>query len=291
MKPGLSLRVSQHLALTPQLQQSIRLLQLSTLELSQEVSQMLDENPFLEVTEELPPREEFGLEQIDTPVRQADREAELSSNAITDTGPDLGSSSNDDGVTPLTAADAQSWDGDGTQEIAPDDNEWGGDAKAHGNNLGGDDEVDAGELARTQESLQASRNVEEFSRYALTLPPQTDKRAADALVANLKKFGVNDVSALNDNGISLGVFSTEDAALRLVADLKSKAPSLMTALQVTPRSPQPKETVFTVREPDTNIVAKLTLKQREFDGSHLRAVTCPTAPPNGDPPGGSAAKP
>jgi RNA polymerase sigma-54 factor len=40
--------MSQHLALTPQLQQSIRLLQLSTLELTQEVEQMLDENPFLE---------------------------------------------------------------------------------------------------------------------------------------------------------------------------------------------------------------------------------------------------
>ena len=45
MKQGLSLRVSQHLALTPQLQQSIRLLQLSTLELNQEIDQMLDE-PF-----------------------------------------------------------------------------------------------------------------------------------------------------------------------------------------------------------------------------------------------------
>src|SRR3989338_6016294 len=40
MKQGLSLRVSQHLALTPQLQQSIRLLQLSTLELGQEVEQI-----------------------------------------------------------------------------------------------------------------------------------------------------------------------------------------------------------------------------------------------------------
>ena len=48
MKPGLSLRVAQQLALTPQLQQSIRLLQLSTLELGQEVDQMLDDNPFLE---------------------------------------------------------------------------------------------------------------------------------------------------------------------------------------------------------------------------------------------------
>ena len=55
MKQGLSLRVSQHLSLTPQLQQSIRLLQLSTLELAQEVEQMLDENPFLERDEDAGP--------------------------------------------------------------------------------------------------------------------------------------------------------------------------------------------------------------------------------------------
>ncbi|MBZ8141980.1 RNA polymerase factor sigma-54 [Rubrivivax gelatinosus] len=52
MKPSLQVRLSQHLALTPQLQQSIRLLQLSTLELHQEVEQMLEQNPFLEVDEE-----------------------------------------------------------------------------------------------------------------------------------------------------------------------------------------------------------------------------------------------
>ncbi len=48
MKQTLQLRVSQHLALTPQLQQSIRLLQLSTLELHQELEQMLTDNPLLE---------------------------------------------------------------------------------------------------------------------------------------------------------------------------------------------------------------------------------------------------
>jgi RNA polymerase sigma-54 factor len=52
MKQGLSLRISQHLALTPQLQQSIRLLQLSTLELSLEVEQMLADNPFLEMEQD-----------------------------------------------------------------------------------------------------------------------------------------------------------------------------------------------------------------------------------------------
>ena len=48
MKPTLQLKLSQHLTLTPQLQQSIRLLQLSTLELNQEIEQALYENPMLE---------------------------------------------------------------------------------------------------------------------------------------------------------------------------------------------------------------------------------------------------
>jgi RNA polymerase sigma-54 factor len=48
MKQSLQLRTSQHLALTPQLQQSIRLLQLSTLELHQELEQALSDNPLLE---------------------------------------------------------------------------------------------------------------------------------------------------------------------------------------------------------------------------------------------------
>ena len=81
MKQGLSLRVSQHLALTPQLQQSIRLLQLSTLELTQEIDQMLDENPFLEKDHEAAEREDFGLAQEDTPVQTDTMANELLSTA------------------------------------------------------------------------------------------------------------------------------------------------------------------------------------------------------------------
>ncbi|MCI5190954.1 MAG: RNA polymerase sigma-54 factor, partial [Candidatus Electrothrix sp. AS4_5] len=54
MKPSLQLRVSQQLTLTPQLQQAIRLLQLSTIEMQQEVSEMLNENPMLEQSEDNP---------------------------------------------------------------------------------------------------------------------------------------------------------------------------------------------------------------------------------------------
>src|SRR3954454_19237387 len=48
MKPSLQFRLSQRLTLTPQLQQSIRLLQLSTVELNQEIDRLLMENPALE---------------------------------------------------------------------------------------------------------------------------------------------------------------------------------------------------------------------------------------------------
>ena len=126
-------------------------------------------------------------------------------------------------------------------------------------------------------SRVSSRGAEEFSRFAVTLPPQKDKRVADTLVASLKKAGVKDVSVLTDNTVSLGLFSSEDAAQKVVADLKSKAQALVKDVLVTPRSPQIKETLFTVREPDTNLVARLTLMQREFEGSNLRAVACPAS--------------
>ncbi len=51
MKQSLQLKMGQHLTMTPQLQQAIRLLQLSTLELQQEIQEQLDSNPLLEMTE------------------------------------------------------------------------------------------------------------------------------------------------------------------------------------------------------------------------------------------------
>jgi RNA polymerase sigma-54 factor len=52
MKPGLQLRLNQQLALTPQLQQAIRLLQLSQLELETELRQITETNPLLEFTDD-----------------------------------------------------------------------------------------------------------------------------------------------------------------------------------------------------------------------------------------------
>ena len=50
MKPSLQLSIGQHLTLTPQLQQAIRLLQLSTIDLQQEIQLIVESNPMLEAT-------------------------------------------------------------------------------------------------------------------------------------------------------------------------------------------------------------------------------------------------
>lgn len=185
MKQGLSLRVSQHLALTPQLQQSIRLLQLSTLELGQEIQQMLDDNPFLEMNQdEAAAREEFGLAQADARPASDDGEADDRADFLHATETAHGTTTAD--AEPVSLADeGPSWDGDGSTEVVPDDGEWGGEAPARKNALAGDDDVDATELARGQESLQAW-----LHRQALSLRlGEEDKAALRYLIESLNDDG------------------------------------------------------------------------------------------------------
>jgi len=67
MKPALQLKLSQHLALTPQLQQSIKLLQLSTVEMQQEIERYLLENPMLEREDEHSGENYSAAQQFDAP--------------------------------------------------------------------------------------------------------------------------------------------------------------------------------------------------------------------------------
>jgi RNA polymerase sigma-54 factor len=183
MKQGLSLRVSQHLALTPQLQQSIRLLQLSTLELGQEIQQMLDDNPFLELQVE-EAHEEIGSAPAE-PRAGEDAEGAYEapasvpdSSAAAAAEPEAAAEHSDEGEA--------SWDGDGTTETVPDDGEWGGEAPAaRRNTLGDDDEVDATDLARGNESLQSW-----LHRQALALRLSEEDRAALRYL----------IESLNDDG-------------------------------------------------------------------------------------------
>lgn len=67
MKLSLQLKLGQQLTMTPQLQQAIRLLQLSTLDLQQEIHQALESNPMLELIENSEEDEQISIRESNTP--------------------------------------------------------------------------------------------------------------------------------------------------------------------------------------------------------------------------------
>jgi RNA polymerase sigma-54 factor len=144
VKPSLQLKLSQHLALTPQLQQSIRLLQLSTLELNQELDQILSENPL--------------LERLDDPFADAVRLNASGGLEASRTAADAGA-----GPLQAPASDAPAEAGGREREDEPggydeaDDHggDWGGDGQGHGPGSSGDDDERAmPQVAATGRSLR-----------------------------------------------------------------------------------------------------------------------------------------
>ena len=120
MKHSLQLRLSQHLTLTPQLQQSIRLLQLSTIELNQEVDRLLQENPLLERAD----AEEEGARPEEVPLAGPNRVGEAgassTSSESSETPEAEARNSRDDAPDIADFADYGSSGGGGS------DSDWGG---------------------------------------------------------------------------------------------------------------------------------------------------------------------
>lgn len=120
----------------------------------------------------------------------------------------------------------------------------------------------------------SERRVEEISRYWVFVPAARDRRTAEATMAQIRRQGVNDMSIRPDNSISLGVFSTEDAARRFLTSTEARG---VKGAEQGPFVRELRELVMLIREPDTELVARLTLLQRDFSASQLRAVPCPAA--------------
>ena len=112
MKHSLQLKLGQHLTLTPQLQQSIRLLQLSTLELNQELEQMLQDNPLLEREDEN--EDAASLAAAEAPAHTAEAEAQSTE------APQSESSESD----PVTSLDDSDWNDYSTAGSNDEDNDY-----------------------------------------------------------------------------------------------------------------------------------------------------------------------
>ncbi|OIQ88480.1 RNA polymerase sigma-54 factor [mine drainage metagenome] len=188
MKQSLNLRLSQHLALTPQLQQSIRLLQLSTVELQQEIEQMLEANPFLEPDESTTEAAEAAPADAPAPVATADENGA----ARDDTAPPAPSGG--DAVEIATPASDAADDG---AELRLDQAEadWSGDADAwddargeswQGSGSGdADDDFDPLGLAHVAPGLREHLRTQ-LAGLALSL---TERAAAEAIIDSLDDDG------------------------------------------------------------------------------------------------------
>lgn len=80
MKPALQIRVNQQLSLTPQLQQAIRLLQLSSLELELELNTAVESNPLLEVSDGIDDEDESNQTERDDDGVKADSDSSIDGN-------------------------------------------------------------------------------------------------------------------------------------------------------------------------------------------------------------------
>jgi hypothetical protein len=116
------------------------------------------------------------------------------------------------------------------------------------------------------------RRVDEITRYWVFIPPTNDRRAAETRMAELRRQGVQDLSIRPDNAISLGVFSSEEAARRFLTSIQAKG---VRGAEQGPFSRELRELVMLIRDPDTELVARLTIMQRDYPASQLRAVPCP----------------
>jgi RNA polymerase sigma-54 factor len=198
MKQSLQLRTSQHLALTPQLQQSIRLLQLSTLELHQELEQILGENPLLERLDD----------PLDHTVRLlADGAINQSSAPATDNAAPA-----EQGQSEATPADGEPMDGGGADSDGGADSglDWG---EGGSGKSGGDDEDGRPQLEASRCTLR--EHLMEQAR--VTVREMRDRALVEIII-----------DALDDNGYLEEPL--EDIHARLPEELEVELEELRTAL-------------------------------------------------------------
>lgn len=205
MKQTLQLKTSQHLALTPQLQQSIRLLQLSTLELHQEIEQVLSENPL--------------LERLDDPL---DRSVRLLADGAINSAPSssqageapAAQASGEEGGAPAENGNGESGGGDaggdggGASEGGEDWGEYGRSGSGGGEDEDGRPQLEASPITLREHLMEQVR--------------MTCCAARDCALVELV------VDALDDNGYLEEPL--EDIHARLPAELEIEFEELRTAL-------------------------------------------------------------
>ena len=178
MRQGLQLKFSQQLTMTPQLQQAIKLLQLSTLDLQQEIVEQLYNNPLLETDEG------------DVPV---DAHEEQQNNSNPDSTEDVNFNSDDpslytkaqDASEPTATEAESSWENEKSENI-PVDASWDDVSHNSPQSYGSDTEINLDTVYQVTESLQ------DHLLWQLNLTPfsERDREIAEVFIDAISDSGL-----------------------------------------------------------------------------------------------------
>jgi len=187
MKPSLQLRLGQQLTMTPQLQQAIKLLQLSTIELQQEIQEAIEANPLLEADDD------FGVSpstEFNQPENQAEHPNEHSVS--------------DEYAEPEVPDTSEAMTEQNIKEDLPLDSNW-------------DDMVSAAPVAGTgspEEDMvfqgETTETLQDYLRWQMRLTPfsDTDRAIAEIIIEAIDENGLLTISS-QDVLDSLGLDDVE----------------------------------------------------------------------------------
>ncbi len=200
MRPSLQLRIGQQLTMTPQLQQAIRLLQLSTLDLQQEIQEALDSNPLLDVTENESTSTESKPDNLE--------EAFSASVSETSTTPSDGSEEQMPSAEEVNTADALQKD-DIPEELSMDTT-WDDNYSAGLSNSSSGSSSGALSEEYTYQG-ETTDSIQDHLRWQMELTPfsDTDKTIATAIIDGVDDAGYLTVStedileSLGNNDVEL----------------------------------------------------------------------------------------
>lgn len=115
------------------------------------------------------------------------------------------------------------------------------------------------------------------STYWVYIPPLKSKQDANKKVEELKGLGIQDSFVMQDNNqwryaVSLGVFSTQEAADKYLAQIRDKS---VKSAKAGPRNQDAGHSSMIIKAAGANIEAELVKLKQDFPASELKAVPCP----------------
>lgn len=131
-------------------------------------------------------------------------------------------------------------------------------------------------LRLAEDDVSVRKPAEKSGNYWVYIPPLKSKQEANKKVEELKSLGVQDSFVMQDNNkwryaVSLGLFSTEEAAAKYLGQVRDKGVKSAKTVQ---RDHEGGHASLVIKASRENLEMELVKLKQDFPGSELKAVAC-----------------